>query len=543
VNSEQREAKSVSPETFSIHDSRLRLHDLRRTTYQVLLAVLGGLLLSAGFPKPAMFYLAWAAFVPLLLAIRNTSAKRALALGYLCGFVHSLTCLYWIDYAIYHFGGFSLALSWLILSLLCAIMAVYPALFALAAQKFETFPALYVFGLPFVWVTLEWIRAHVITGFPWADLGYTQTPLLHLIQVADITGVYGLSWLVVLGSTVVAGFVQNYCRRSGAAVLVGLVALVLIYGFWRCGQIEGLQHRQTAVNIAVVQGDIAQDEKWNRAAVDKTIETYGRLSLQAARQKPVPDIIVWPESAMPFFYGINPRLSQKVRDIVRSTGKPLLFGSLGVSPSGGKAHLLNSAYLLDGGAALLGTYSKQHLVPFGEYVPFMSVFSFAQSASVGPVDFVPGKNPGPLLLKGLPVGVLICYEDIFPRIARETVRRGAELLVNITNDAWYGDTSGPYQELEISRWRAIECRVPLARAANTGISAVFDATGREYGSLSLDRRGFLTCGVYPMSYLSFYVKYGDLFAWLCVFFSLCAIVLRLRRSIRLRAGLLSGNEK
>ena len=147
------------------------------------------------------------------------------------------------------------------------------------------------------------------------------------------------------------------------------------------------------------------------------------------------------------------------------------------------------------------------------------LFSFAQNAAVGPVDFVPGKNPGPVILKGLPLGVLICYEVIFPRIARETVRRGAEVLINITNDAWYGETSGPYQELEISRWRAIECRVPLARAANTGVSAIFDATGRECGSLALDRGGFLTCSVYPMSYLSFYVKYGDSFAWFCVLMS------------------------
>ncbi|MDR3567937.1 MAG: apolipoprotein N-acyltransferase [Syntrophobacteraceae bacterium] len=508
--------------------------------YAILLSVLSGLLLSAGFPKPAMFYLAWVALVPLLLAVRGRSAKRALMLGYLCGFVHSLTCLYWIDYAIYHFGGFSFVLSCLILSLLCAIMAIYPALFALAAQKFEGFPALYVFGLPFVWVTLEWIRAHVITGFPWADLGYTQTPLLHLVQVADLTGVYGVSWLVVLAGTVISGFIANYCRRSGVVVLAGMIALVLTYGFVRAAQIERLEHLQTALNVSVVQGNISQDEKWDRAAVDKTIQTYGRLSAEAARKNPAPDLIVWPESAMPFFYGINRTLSLKVEDVVKNIGKPLLFGSLGVAPSGGKVHLLNSAYLLDGGAALLGSYAKQHLVPFGEYVPWMSLFSFAKSASVGPVDFVPGKNPGPVILKGLPLGVLICYEDIFAGIARKTVQRGAEVLINITNDAWYGDTSGPYQELEISRWRAIECRVPLARAANTGISAVFDATGREQGSLALDRSGFLTCAVYPMSYLSFYVTYGDLFAWLCVFCSFCAIILRLMFPIR---SAFSGNKK
>ncbi len=499
--------------------------------YAILLAVLSGLMLSAGFPKPAMFYVAWAAFVPLFYAIGGKSGKQAFALGFICGFVYSLTCLYWIDYAIYHFGGFSFVLSCLIFALLCVIMGLYEALFALAAQKLDSYPFLYVFGLPFVWVTLEWIRAFMISGFPWSNLGYTQTPLIALIQVADITGVYGLSWLVVFGSTVIAGFMKNYCRRSGVTVMAGLILCLLVYGFWRSAQVEGLQHRQTALNVSVVQGNISQDEKWDRSALDKTIQIYGRLSGEAAKAKLVPDIIVWPESAMPFFFGLNRKLTAKVDEIVVSTGKPFLLGSLGATSRGGKVHLLNNAYLLNGKADVLGVYGKQHLVPFGEYVPWADIFHFAQNASVGPVSFVPGKNPGPLLFKGLPLGVLICYEDIFPDIARQTVARGAEILINITNDGWYGDTSGPYQELEISRWRAIECRVPLARAANTGISAIFDAAGRECGSLGLDKRGFLTRPVYPMSYLSFYVKYGDLFAWFCVFMTFCVIILRMRSSI------------
>jgi len=150
------------------------------------------------------------------------------------------------------------------------------------------------------------------------------------------------------------------------------------------------------------------------------------------------------------------------------------------------------------------------------------------------MDFVPGQDSGPVFFHGLPMGVLICYEAIFPQISRETVRKGAQILMNITNDAWYGDTGGPYQHLEISRWRAIEFRVPLVRAANTGISAMFDATGREYGRVALNTRGFLTCSVRPMPYLSFYAKYGDVFAWFCVFASFCAFIfemtyLRIRR--------------
>ncbi len=490
----------------------------------IFFSILSGLLLSAGFPKPAMFYLSWVALAPLLYAIRNKTGKQAFALGYICGLAHCLTCLFWIHHAIYHYGGFSLAVSFAVLLLLCSLMALYAAFFALLAQKWGNLPLLYVFGLPFAWVAIEWVRAHAISGFPWANLGYTQTPLNPLIQVADLTGVYGLSWLVALGNTVISGFIRGFCRKSGFAVFAACVLCALVYGFWRSEKIVALENRNVALNVGVIQGNIAQDEKWDPAFEDETISSYERLSLECAKGAPVPDIIVWPESAMPFFYGLDDDLSPRVDNIVRQTGKPLLFGSVGAIRREGGTHLINRAYLLDGGATLLGAYAKQHLVPFGEYVPWSNIFFFVHHIAAGSMDFIPGTNPGPLLFEGPPLGVLICYEAIFPQIARETVRRGAQVLINITNDAWYGDTGGPYQHLEISRWRAIEFRVPLVRAANTGISAAFDAVGRECGHLALNTRGFLTCGVHPMSYLSFYAKYGDLFAWFCVFATACALI-------------------
>lgn len=492
----------------------------------ILLSILSGLLLTAGFPKPAMFYLSWVAFVPLLYAIRSKNGKQAFALGYVCGLVHSVTCLFWICYAIYHYGGFSVVISYLILLLLCCVMAIYPAVFALLAQRWEKIPILYVFGLPFAWVCLEWVRAYVISGFPWANLGYTQTPLNWLIQIADITGVYGLSWLVVLGNTVIAGFIRNFFRRSGVAVLAVCIVSALLYGFWRTEMISTLQDKAPLLNVGIIQGNIAQNQKWDPAFESETIGRYGLFSMNSVKKTPVPDILVWPESAMPFFYGLDENLSPEVDRIVRQAGKPLLFGSIGVGLMEGKPHLLNRAYLLDEHAGLQGAYAKQHLVPFGEYIPFSDLLFFVHhiAAEGGSMDFIPGRDPAPLVFGNTPLGILICYEAIFPQIARETVRRGAQILMNITNDAWYGDTGGPYQHLEISRWRAIEFRVPLVRAANTGVSAAFDATGKECGRLALNTGGFLTCSVHPMPYLSFYAKYGDLFAWLCVFAAFCALL-------------------
>jgi apolipoprotein N-acyltransferase len=494
----------------------------------ILLSILSGLLLTAGFPKPAMFYLSWVALLPLLYAIQGKTGKRAFALGFICGMVHSWTCLLWIHHAIYNYGGFSPVLSFLVLFVLCCTMAVYPAVFALMAQRWERVPLLYVFGLPFVWVALEWARAHAISGFPWANLGYTQTPLNTLIQIADITGVYGISWLVVLGNTVIFGFVRNFSRRSGVAVLAACIVAVLVYGSWRTGQIGAMQNGSVSLNVGVIQGNIAQNQKWDPAFEAETVNRYALLSEECVNKEPAPDILVWPESAMPFFYGLDENLSPEVDHIVKQTGKPLLFGSIGVTSVEGKMRLLNRAYLLDERAMLNGAYAKQHLVPFGEYIPYSNLLFFIHHiAAAGSMDFVPGRETGPLLFRGLPMGVLICYEAIFPQIARESVRKGARILINITNDAWYGDTGGPYQHLEISRWRAIEFHVPLVRAANTGISAMFDATGHECGRLALNKGGFLTCTVHPMPYLSFYADYGDLFAWFCVFASLCALILKI----------------
>jgi apolipoprotein N-acyltransferase len=287
------------------------------------------------------------------------------------------------------------------------------------------------------------------------------------------------------------------------------------------------------LNVGIIQGNIAQDQKWDQAFESETIGRYGLFSMDSIKKAPVPDILLWPESAMPFFYGLDEKPSQEVDNIVRQTGKPLLFGSVGVRLMEGTPRLLNRAYLLDEHAGLQGAYAKQHLVPFGEYIPCSDLLFFVHhlAGAGGSMDFIPGRDPGPLVFGKTPLGVLICYEAIFPQIARETVRRGAQVLMNITNDAWYGDTGGPYQDLEISRWRAIEFRVPLVRAANTGVSAAFDATGQECGRLALNTGGFLTCSVHPMPYLSFYAKYGDLFAWFCVFAAFCALLCSVNYSI------------
>jgi apolipoprotein N-acyltransferase len=491
----------------------------------LVFAILSGLLLTAGFPKPEMYYVSWFALVPLLLALQGKTGKQALLIGYLCGLVHFFTVLLWIRHAVYHYGGLPDVLAILVQFLLCVILAPYPAVFALIAAKWQRSPFLWVFGLPFVWVTMEWLRIFTpFSGFPWASIGYSQSPLNMLIQAADITGVYGISWLVVFANTVISGLVLNFYRRVGVPVLACCIVAALIYGSVRIDEIRKRQGTAAPLTVSVIQGNIAQSEKWDPAIVGETLKRYSQYSLEAVKADPSTDILFWPESAMPFFYGLDEEPTSELNSIIKTIGKPVLFGSDGVTRIDGKARLLNRAYLVDKNADIKGAYAKQHLVPFGEYVPFSQILFFVRHLVTGDVEFVPGSQPGPVFLGDRPLGVLICYEVIFPGISRETVLRGSEVLMNMTNDAWYGDTGGPYQHFEMSKWRAIESRVPLVRSANTGISGVFDATGNELGRLALNTGGSLTRTIHPMRSSSFYTRFGDIFAWFSIIITICGLL-------------------
>lgn len=496
----------------------------------LLLSGLSGVLLTLGFPKIGLYGFSWVALVPLLLAVRDRTRREAFGLGWFCGLVHYLGTLYWITYAVHHYGGVPLSLAIVVLVLLCAYVAVYLGCFALVAHLWQTHPRLWVLGLPAVWVALELVRAHFITGFPWANLGYTQTPLNPLIQIADLAGVYGVSWLVVLSSTVLTAL----ARRSKGGVtglLVFVVCLLgtLLYGTWRLGMVDDRQNAATPWTVGVVQGNIDQSQKWDPAFQEETLKRYERLSMQAGKNNPAPELLVWPETATPFFYRGEEKLTAQLNAIVKTIGTPLLFGSPAVTLVEGEPRFQNRAYLINGSAILEGVYAKQHLVPFGEYVPLKKLLFFVSRLVEAAGDFVPGDDPSPLILGRQPFGVLICYEDIFPELARAAVERGATTLINITNDAWYGTTSAPYQHLEMARWRAVEFRVPLIRAANTGISSVFEATGRSCGVIPLSQEGFLVCAVHPFRTLTFYAKWGDLFAWLCTLAMVGGLVYALLR--------------
>ena len=482
----------------------------------VSFSVLSGVLLILGFPKIGLYYFPWVALPPLFLALRDRTAKEAFALGCVCGLVHYLGTLYWIYHAVHQYGGVPLPAAALVLLLLCAYLALYSGCFAVIAQQWQPYPILWVLGLPGAWVALELVRAHMITGFPWPNLGYSQTPVLPLIQIADLCGVYGVSWLVVLGCTTLTALLTRTAWVPGLLVFGICLPAILLYGSWRVGYIEDLQSAAMPWTVGVVQGNIDQSKKWDPEFQQETLKRYRDLSLQAVANEPRPELLVWPETSVPFFYRFEEKLTAQLNEMIKEAGVPVLFGSPGVTLVDGQPRLQNRAYLVNGSAVLEGVYAKRHLVPFGEYVPLKKLLFFVDRLVQAAGDFVPGDDASPLILGRQPFGVLICYEDIFPNLAGDAVERGATSLINITNDAWYGTTSAPYQHLEIAGWRAVEFRVPLIRAANTGISSIFDATGKSCGTISLTQQGVQVCTVHPFRILTFYAKWGDLFAWICV---------------------------
>lgn len=488
-----------------------------------LLAVVSGLLLAFSFPKAGIAVLAWVALVPLLLACSRKSAAKAAKLGFAAGLACYGAVLYWINIAVTTYGHLPLAVSIFIFTVLVAYMAAYFAVLCCFMRLGEKNGIPSVVSLPLLWVSLEYVRSFLLTGFPWASLGYSQYRILPLIQVADITGVYGLSFLVALCNAVVYLAIRGYVKgrggkgeypvRSGIVFAI-LAATVFGYGFVRLSDPAAGE----SMKVALVQGNIDQSIKWDPEFRDATISIYEKLTRQASVGGV--DLVVWPESAAPFFFQDGGMPSRRIAALAAEIRSPILFGSPAYDDVNDRRNLYNSAFLLSGEGRLLGRSDKMHLVPFGEYVPLAKALPFVRKLVEGVGDFSPGEritalDPG----KGK-IGVLVCFEGIFPELSRHYARAGARLLVNITNDAWYGKSSAPYQHLSMATFRAVENRMPLVRAANTGITAFIDSNGRIASETPLFKEAFLVDRVVLGNTVTFYARFGDVFAVLCILVSL-----------------------
>jgi apolipoprotein N-acyltransferase len=484
---------------------------------RLALVSLSGILGFLCFPTADQSYLAWAAFLPLVICMSESRGVPSAALaGFVSGAIQNCGLLLWVPPVMFRYGGLPNAASWVIYLLLVALQASFTGT-ACAITRYCVRrggpPLLLTF--PFAWVCMEYLESHFpFGGFPWLLAGYSQTNWLRMIQFADITGIYGVSFLVLWINTALAWIILKQSSRTVrfAPLALGILAITgaLLYGGKQLSHWDALNPDGVA---ALLQENISVED--SPAAMDwKFSEGYVRLSdrLRAGRT----DLLVLPESPSPLSFQYDEHYRALIGGLARRFPLGLILNNISFSEVDGATRYFNSAYFVDRNGIEVGRYDKVHLVPFGEYVPFKKVFFFIESISKDVSDFYPGRDIEPVPVGEHPVGVVICYEAVFPHLARRVTHRGGQLLVNLTNDGWYGNSAAPYQHLAMSRWRAIENRRYLLRATNSGISAIIEPSGRIQAATGLLREEICTGRFAFLEARTVYSRTGDIFANLCV---------------------------
>jgi apolipoprotein N-acyltransferase len=466
------------------------------------------LLLVFSFPPYNIEFLAWAAFVPLFFALEKTNRLQALVTACVSGVVFWAGTIYWLVHVT--------AAGMLVLVL---YLSVYWGVFGYAAARQDICRRRTgIFFISAVWVLLEYCRSYCLTGFPWSLLAYSQSQTLAAIQIADMTGAWGVSFLVMMANAAI--YVSLKRIRQGPSVKMipvaaacGIVLCGYLYGVLRLRQDTRYPDRR--VKISVIQGNIPQELKWDRYSRDFIVQRYASLSQEAAGG--APDLIVWPEAAVPAI--LDPASAQggSLQEFVDAKRVSLLAGAV----TNRQSAYYNSAVLLQPGSAA-GIYDKIHLVPFGEYIPLRAVFGFLET--IVPIGEVQRGTESRVFLLGTPgappapFSTLICFEDVFPELSRRFVNAGARFLVTVTNDAWYQRTSAPYQHFQSSVFRAVENRVWMVRSANTGVSGFIRPDGGVEGLVSdaagdkIFVPGYLTREVgLSDGRVTVYTKFGDWF--------------------------------
>jgi len=416
---------------------------------------------------------------------------------------------------------------------LVAYLALFPALFALILRRLTIAHgpnALLV--APFVWAATELGRTHLFGGFPWVLLGYSQVTVLPIAQIASLCGVYGVSMLVCAVSAALALAVRR--RYLPLATTLAIVLVVAVWGHRRLSA-NDLTRSGDPIRVGIVQGNVDQGVKWQPAQAPQIFDEYLRMTRQAIADGA--QLVLWPESSTPFVYEEDPFGAARLRAIVQQSHVSLLFGSDQIewkTVAGRRvpAEYFNSAFMLRPDGVVAGVYRKMHLVPFGEYVPLQKLFFFAAPLTDQIGTFSPGERAVLLPVDGHLLSVSICYEVVYPALVRDFVRGGSELLTTITNDAWFGDTSAPYQHFQQASMRAIEEGRYLVRAANTGISGIVDPYGRVVDASSIFEPSVMVGEARFLKSVTPYARSGDVLPYTSVLLTVVLLVASRRRTVR-----------
>jgi len=520
---------------------------------QIVLASASGLLYPLCFPDFDVGALAWVVLLPLHFAIAGVRPRQAFWIGWLAGLIASVGTMSWVVTAMHLYGKMPLLASYAVMILLTTYLGLYIAFYALAIAwlRKTLFPFAF-FAAPFIWVTLELLRTHLLSGLPWTLLGYSQYQWLQAIQIANLTGVYGVSFFIVLVNAALAEvglWMVDRSRQAGpfpwltpTAAVLG-ITLTLLYGQAQLNAghdstSESTTDSSRSIPMGLIQPNIDQAQKWDAAFRRETLDRYASLTAQAAEGS---TLVIWPEAATPFLFEQESPYRLEVMELARTHNVPLLFGSPAFRHFlNGRPYLLNSAYLLSTDGVILGRYDKRHLVPFGEYIPSRPVLFFLDKLVEGIGDFEAGTDATVLDLpigsgadrSSVKFGVVICYEVIFPNLVREFVANGAQFMVTITNDAWFGKSAAAFQHFGMVVLRAVENRVAFARLANTGISGFIDPQGRILHATPIFTEEAVIGRIPVGRVRTFYTQQGDLFAYGCVIITgLFLLVARLQTKV------------
>ncbi|NOY54228.1 MAG: apolipoprotein N-acyltransferase [Deltaproteobacteria bacterium] len=495
------------------------------------LALISGILLTLSFPRFSLSGLAFVALIPILYAVTRCDRKNSSFFsGFIAGLVFYLGTIYWLTVTMERYGDLPRVFSLMILLLLSSYLALYFGIFAWGVGRMERQRIPLLIGAPPLWVALEYARGHLLTGFPWALLGYSQYKNLLLIQVSDVTGVYGVGFLVVLINVVFYEVLRSLKRRERFRHLVvslgGVILLLLFVAAYGAIRLRSCRNSvpEATIRVGIVQGNIEQKEKWDPAFREKILSILTRLSRRTLAEKP--DLIIWPEAAVPFFFTADRENQSRLLALIDDLGVDLLFGSPDLRIRKGKEEYFNSVFLVSPGARLRGKYDKLHLVPFGEYVPLRRALFFVHPLIDQIGDMTPGRRITLMETDKGKCGTPICYEIILPDLVRRFVKEGADFIATLTNDDWFGRSSAPYQHFSMAVFRAVENRVPLVRAANSGISGAVMPDGRIAHATKIFMEDAFTVDL-PLRQHSrtLYTRFGDVFAWLCI---VCAVLLLAR---------------
>jgi len=488
-----------------------------------ILVIISGILVTTGFPPLKLGFISYMALIPLIYAFERDKFNLGVEKGFLFGVMLNLGILYWLSL------NKGTEWYWAVLSMISAVLflslnyAMIGFIFGLLGKKLGAIKAIAL--LPVIWISIEYLRSLGRFGFTWNNLCYTQLYFLPLIQISDIFGSFGLSFFVVMVNSILYLLFFKDISLRARKILLSFIcisfAIVFIYGIIRISMYSEKSNKGKFIRVGIVQPNIDPNEKWTKIYYDDVMNTLYNYTDSVAEHNV--NLVVWPETAVPVYLRLNQHGEMvRIRNKMKEHKVYLLTGVPDFKRIGGEYKYYNSAFLIPPDEGSIPTYSKLRLVPLGEYIPLSSVFPELGNINFGQGNFESGdsitifkintSNTSDTNSKSeVKFTVAICYESSFPDIVRKGVKKGSEMLVVISNDAWFGMTSAPYLHAEISRFRAVENRIPVVRAANTGVSMFIMPDGKVKRKIGFNKKGYLVADVLTGTG-SLNTKIGDWFS-------------------------------